>query len=238
MESGVHRSGTDRIFYTIVAVVAALVAFAGFAHTYYLKGLFGTPALSGLVHVHAIVMTAWVALFLVQARLIAVRRADLHRRLGVVGAALAVLVVVVGTATSIEAARRGLMPASFGGAALEFLVIPLGAVVVFGVLVAAALVYRRRSDFHKRLMALASIGILTPAIARIPLDIVQAGGPPLFLGLTDLIALACVAYDTARNRRLHPAFGWGLLFLFASQALRLMLAGTPAWMEFATWLVR
>jgi hypothetical protein len=41
-----------------------------------------------------------------------------------------------------------------------------------------------------------------------------------------------------RNRRLHPAFGWGSLFLFASQPLRILLAFTPAWMEVATWLVR
>lgn len=238
MSNAVHGGGTGRAFYTIVALVAALVAFAGFAQTYYLKSLFGTPALSGLVHVHAIVMTGWIALFVVQARLIAARRTDLHRRFGVVGAVLAVLVVVVGTATAIEGARRGLTPAAFGGKAIEFLVIPLGTVVVFGALVAAALGYRRRSDFHKRLMALATISILTPAFARLPLDFIQAGGPPVFLGLTDLIVLVCIAYDTVRNGRLHPAFGWGALFVVASQPLRLLLSGTPAWLEFAGWLVR
>jgi hypothetical protein len=234
-DAAAQRNRADRTFYTVVAVLAALVAFAGFARTYYLKDLFGTPALSGLVHAHGIVMTAWLALFFVQARLIAAQRVDLHRRLGLAGGLLALLIVVVGTATSIESARHGLSP---GLPPLVFLAIPLGVVVVFAVLVTAALLLRRRADFHKRLMALASISILTPAIARIPVDALQAVGPPLFFGLTDLIVLACVAYDTMRNRRLHPAFGWGALFLFASQPLRIMLAFTPAWMEFATWLVR
>ena len=235
MEKTVQHSRADRTFYTVVAVAAALVAFAGFARTYYFKDLFDSPALSGLVHAHGIVMTAWLVLFFVQARLIAARRVDLHRRLGIAGAVLALLIVVVGAATAIESARNGLSP---GLPPLVFLAIPLGVVVVFAVLVAAALLLRRRGDFHKRLMALASISILTPAIARIPVGALQAMGPQLFFGITDLIVLACVAYDTVRNRRLHPAFGWGALFLFASQPLRIVLAFTPAWMEFATWLVR
>jgi hypothetical protein len=56
--------------------------------------------------------------------------------------------------------------------------------------------------------------------------------------LTTLGVLACVVFDTVKHRRLHPAFLWGTLFLVASQPLRLILAGTDAWMRFATWLVK
>src|SRR5512147_1245206 len=95
------RSGFDRRFATGVAVATALIVFVGFARTYYLKGVFGTPALSsGLVHLHGIVMTLWFALFVVQVRLIAAHRTDLHRRVGVVGAVLALLVLVVGITTA------------------------------------------------------------------------------------------------------------------------------------------
>jgi hypothetical protein len=80
--------------------------------------------------------------------------------------------------------------------------------------------------------------LLAPAIARIPLQFIETGGPLVFFGLTDLCALACIAFDTIRNRRLHPAYLWGALLVIASQPLRLMLAGTNAWMQFATWLVR
>jgi hypothetical protein len=58
-----------------------------------------------------------------------------------------------------------------------------------------------------------------------------------FFGLTDLCVIAFVIVDTVRNRRLHPAFLWGTLFMVASHPLRLMLAGTDAWMRFAAWLV-
>ena len=86
-------------------------------------------------------------------------------------------------------------------------------------------------------MLLASFSLLTAAIARIPLSFISAGGLPLFFGLTDLCIVICVAYDTVKNRRLHPAFGWGVLFIVASQALRFMVAGTSAWAQFAAWLV-
>jgi hypothetical protein len=82
------------------------------------------------------------------------------------------------------------------------------------------------------------VNLLTPAIARIPLQFIETGGPLVFFGLTDMCVLACVAFDTIKNRRLHPVFVWGMLLIVASQPLRLMLAGTDAWMQFATWLVR
>ena len=104
----------ERRFYGLAALVAALIAFAGFARTYYLKGAFGSPALPGLVHLHGIVMTAWIVLFAVQASLVAARRVDLHRKLGIAGAALAALVVIVGVATAIEGARRGVTPGPWG----------------------------------------------------------------------------------------------------------------------------
>jgi hypothetical protein len=226
--------GGRSYFYAWAAVGIIAIVFAGFARSYYLKSLYGAPELSGLLHLHGFVMTLWFAFFLTQVSLVAAGRTHVHRRWGVVGGVLAALVVVVGVTTAITAARLGHTP---GPPPLVFLAIPLGDMVVFPILVGAALYFRRRSDFHKRFMLLASLSLLTAAIARIPLDLIAAGGLPLFFGLTDLCIVVCVAFDTVMNRRLHPAFGWGLLLIVASQALRFGLAGTPAWTQFAAWLV-
>jgi hypothetical protein len=86
-------------------------------------------------------------------------------------------------------------------------------------------------------MLLAALNLLPPAIARLPLHFIEAGGPLVFFGLTDLCVLAAVAFDTYKQRRLHPAFAWGALLLIASHPLRILLAGTDAWLRFATWLV-
>jgi hypothetical protein len=110
-------------------------------------------------------------------------------------------------------------------------------ILVYGALVAAAIANRRRPDWHKRLMLLAAISVLTPAIARIPVDALQAAGIVAFMGLTDLFAIACIAWDTARNRRLHPAFLRGGLFLVLSHPAMLVLAGSAPWMEIARRIV-
>ncbi len=228
-------STTDRRLYTWAAMVAIAIVFAGFARTYFLKTSFGTPELPTLLHAHGFVMSLWFVLFLVQVRLVATRRTDLHRRVGVFGALVAAAVLIVGTATAITAAKLGHTP---GPPPLIFLAIPLGDMLVFALLVGTGLYFRRRSDIHRRLMLLSCVGMLTAAISRIPLDFIQAGGLPMFFGLTDLVVLCCVVYDTVKQRRLHPAFGWGALLIVASHPLRFLLAGTPAWQQFASWLVR
>ena len=227
------RRAVDRSFFTWVALAAIIVVFAGFARTYYLKSVFGTPNLSGLVHLHGLVMTLWFALFFVQVRLVAAHRVDLHRKLGVFGAFLAAAMLGIGTVTAITAARNGHSP---GPPPLVFLAIPLGDILVFSTLVSLGIGYRHRPMIHKRLIVLASLAILTPAIARIRLDVIQHGGLPVFFGLADFCILVCIGIDTVKNRRFHPAFGWGFLFVIGSQVFRFWLAGTPQWLRFAGWL--
>jgi hypothetical protein len=109
--------------------------------------------------------------------------------------------------------------------------------LVFAILIGTALYFRRRLDIHKRLMLVAAINITVPAVARIPLNFIINGGPLVFFGLTDLCLLGFVAFDTVRHRRLHPAFLWGTLFVIVMQPLRILLAGTDAWVRFAAALV-
>lgn len=231
-----HRRINDRPLYLTAAILIPLIVLAGFARTYYLKGFFATPPLPGfIVHVHGVVMTAWVALFIVQVTLVAKRRTKLHQRLGILGAILAALVVVVGLLTALYAAARGATP---GPPPLAFLIVPFGDMLVFALLVGAALYYRKRLDVHKRLMLLAATAMLPPSIARIPLSFITNNGPLAFFGLTDLCIIGFVVFDTMRHRRLHPAFLWGSLLIFVFQPLRLLLAGTDLWLNFAAALVR
>ncbi len=86
---------------------------------------------------------------------------------GIVGAVIAVLMILIGTTTAIVRAQQGATP-SGDIPALVFLVIPLTDMLVFGILVGAGFYFRRRPDVHKRLMLLATISILAAAIARLP----------------------------------------------------------------------
>jgi hypothetical protein len=225
-----------RRFYVGMAIAITITVFAGFSRSYFLKAYYGTPELSLLLHLHGLVFTAWILFFLVQTTLVAAGRTYIHRRMGVAGAVLAVLVIVLGTTTAILRAKDGAAPIP-GVSPLSFLAVPLFDMVVFAILVGGALYFRHRLEAHKRLMTLAMISLLSAPIARLPFGVLKAG-PPAFFGLTDLFIVALLVYDLATRRRVHPATIWGGLLIVASQPLRLIISGTPAWLAFAGWLTR
>ncbi len=225
-----------RRFYVGVAIAVLVTVFVGFSRSYFLKAYYGTPELSLLLHIHGLVFTSWVLLFLAQTTLVAAGRTDLHRKLGVGGAVLAALVLIVGTTTAILRVKGGSAPIP-GVPPLSFLAVPLFDMVVFAILIGAGLSLRNRPETHKRLMTLATIALMSAPIARFPLGVLQAG-PPAFFGLTDLFIVAMLVYDLVTRRRIHPATVWGGLVIVASQPLRLMISGTQAWMAFAGWLTK
>lgn len=226
-------------FYTWVAVVTSLIVFAGFARTFYLKVLFGTRPLPFYLHLHGLIFTTWFALFFVQARLVARRRVDLHRRLGVCALVLAPLGACMATGVSIHAVRRSYLadPTSLANVNVRPFALDLGSSLLFLSLVAAALYFRRRGGIHKRLMVLASCSLLLPAIGRIPLHFINAGGLWGLVGLTEVTPLACILYDTAKHRRLHPGFAWGGLALLSSFPAFMLVGSTNLWLHVSKWLV-
>jgi len=230
----INRRRRERWFYISMSIAALVTVFAGFAPTYYLRPYFNTAPLMPLLHVHGIVFTSWLVLFLIQTTLVAAHRTDIHRRLGILGGVIATLMILIGTSTAVIRASQGATPVP-GVSSLSFLVVPLGDISVFAILVGAGFYYRRRPDVHKRLMLLATVSILAAAIARLPFAIMQAG-PPAFFGITDLFVLACILYDLITLKRVHRATALAALLIIASQPLRLMLAGTHVWLAFAGWL--
>ena len=227
---------SDRPLFLAAALAAALVVFVGFSRTFYLKGVFGGPALSGLLMLHGVAMTLWIGLFIAQIGLVAAGRTDLHRRVGLLGGGLVVLIIVVNVLAAIDAGQRGFTPTP-QVTPIMFMAVPLVDVLVFAILVGAALWHRRQSATHKRLMLLATLGILTPAVARLPIDALKQVGLPAFFGVTVFCVLAVVVYDTVRGGRLHPAFGWGAALLIVSIPFRIVVSKTESWARFARWLI-
>lgn len=214
----------------------AATVFAGFSATFYLRAK-ALPALSPLLVVHGTLFTGWILIFVTQTSLIAAQHVNLHRRVGIGAALLAAAMVAIGVAAAVDALRRGATPLP-GIDPRMFFAIPIGNMVVFPILLGAGLLNRANSQTHKRLMLLATISILEAAIARWPIPLLQHNAPLSFFGVTDLFLVVAIAYDLFSRRRVHPAYLWGSLLIIASQPLRLMISGTPAWLAFADWLQR
>ncbi len=235
-QAAVQGGRRDRIFYTGMALAAAATMFTGFSATFFQRSA-TLPELGTLFVVHGVVFTAWFLIFIGQTSLIAANRRDLHRKVGSATVILAAFMVVIGTMMAIDALRRGSAPIA-GLDPRSFFAVPMFDMLCFPILVGAAFRFRRDSETHKRLMLLATVSILSAAIARIPLPFIKAGGPLAFFPLEDLFVLAGPAYDFLTRRRVHPAYIWGGLFVILSQPLRLMIGGTPMWFSFADLFLR
>ncbi len=230
--SAVRAGHRDRIFFAVMALAIAATVFWGFSATFFLRGAALGP-LSPLLIAHGTVFSAWVVVFVAQTLFIARDRVTLHKRVGIFAGLLALLMIGLGLSAAVAALRLGRAPIP-GLDPRSFFAVPFFDIFDFAVLIGAGFWLRRDPEMHQRLMLLGMISLIDAAIARIPLPFIQAGGPPVFFGLTDLFVVAAVAYDLITRRRVHRAYVWGGLFFILSQPLRLIISGTHAWLWFAS----
>ena len=225
--------------FPVIAVVAvSAVIFVGFARTYYLKFLFDAPPLGVAAQLHGLMATLWLVLHYTQARLVAAHRVDLHKRLGIFAAA-------VGGVLALQALHLGIAGVAAGHAPpgrdpLQFLSVPLGTTLMFASFLVVALVMRRRREWHKRLMFLASLALIVPAVGRLDTFVmVPLGLPRAVLALYVTVAFVAWAWwnDWRKLRLVHPAYVYGGLLLVVSVPLRRAIGFMDWWRPVAEWIL-
>lgn len=241
----VERRARDlqRWFSVWMAGAFVLIAFGGFAPTYWLQLPAGTFVGSPLLHLHGLLFSAWTIFFLMQTIFAARGRLDRHRAWGLLGISLATAMVFVGFATADQGLRNRLA-AGFGDRARAFHIASTSMIALFGVLVCAAIANVRRAEVHKRLMLLATVCIIPPAIARLFFAVSVGIGPGLRPGLgpprtiesvlapslvADVFILVGVVYDWRTRGRPHPAYLVGGAAIVALQLLRGPISTTQWW---------
>jgi len=231
----VLRRPSDRSLFLIAAVVFPLLVLIGYARTYYFGSFFGAkPLATTLVHIHGFVMSTWVLYFVAQVALVRSKNLKLHMSMGFLGIALAALVVVVGMLTAWDAHMvRGVAPT--GIPPHSFFLVPTFDMLLFVVFFAGAIYHRKRAAEHKTLMLMTAINFIPAAVARIPLGI-----PPKFMILQAFaipfaLGLAALAWHTRKHGKLNKTFA-AALALYALSLVRIPLAGSAIWLNFANWI--
>ena len=209
----------SRYFFVSMAVVLLVIVAGGFARSFYFRSAMHpgrvVQPLPGYIVVHGVVLTLWFLLFLVQTLLVSSGRVRLHRSLGVAGAALAAVLVPISMLVVVRSVVRETALVVFGDMAL---------MVLFAALIIAAIRYRQRPEVHKRLMLVASISIVAPAIARWPGALARL---PLSVLLPQLLLFAAViVHDLWLSRKVYAATAWGLASYIAAVAISLPLAAS------------
>jgi len=223
----------DHVFFSTMAALILVTVFVGFAHTYYLAGLVRAPLPSLIIHVHAVAFSCWILFLITQTSLVAAGRVDIHRRLGIGGFVLACAMVILGVMAATDSLVREAGPP--GRDVKFFYIIPMTAILMFGILMVFA--YRNRSNppAHKRLILIATIALLVAAIARWPYAMVYKQAPVATL-FSYLFLIALVAYDLWSIRKIHRATLWAGAFLVIVSQARLPIGQTAAWHSFAGWV--
>jgi FtsH-binding integral membrane protein len=222
----------DRVFFSGMALLILASVFLGFAHSYYLAGVFHAPLPSRIIHVHGALFSGWILLLIVQTALVSAGRVDIHRRLGIAGFLLACLMVTVGILASTDALRRGGGPPGIDPK--TFYIIPMTDMLVFAVLIFFAYRQRFNAAAHKRIILVATTSLMIAAIARWPLTLVHRN--PLKAALISyLFLLALMAYDFFSLHKVHRATLWASAFLILVQQIRFPIGQTAVWHSFAAW---
>jgi hypothetical protein len=212
------RKALDRWFYFGMAWLVLAVVGYGFGRGLGDRLLHRAEPLPWILHVHALVFSGWVLLFLLQSGLVRGHALRLHRRLGMFGAGLGAMLPVLGVATAL-AMRQ--WHARQGPVHDAFLAISFNDMLTFAVAFGLALRWRRQPDLHRRLLLIATCALTVAAFARFPRALVPAN--TWYAYVDALIGLGLLR-DLVVDGRVHRVYRIGLPCVMAGQALALYLA--------------
>lgn len=222
-----RRSGVGREerFFLISAVLMAVILIGGFSLQLAMgRSSFRVPL---YVHLHAMIFFGWTTLYLLQVALAATGSTGLHRRLGWLSVGWIPAMVVMGTYITVASVRDGRTPFFFQPG--YFLVLNPLSILVFAGLASAAIVMRRHTQWHRRLMFCAMTEILGPGFGRIlPLPLLIPHAAWAVFAAIMLFPIAGIMRDMRLYGRVHPAWWWGTATLIVAQVATDLISFSPA----------
>jgi len=221
-------------FFPAMSSLLIVLVFLGFAPTYYLRPIAAGP-IPGYLHVHGAAMTMWFLLLFVQTALIATRRRALHRRLGIAGVCIAVVIVVLNPLVVAWSVPH--LMAGNGSTELTALIV-VGDLLVVGtflVLVGLAIRWRRYPETHSRMLLLASLAVSGPALGRFSISLTGTPLPGLIALM--VLPLLVVVHDGVMMKRVHPASAWGAAAIIGSLVISIAIANTAAGGAIVRWFL-
>ena len=221
----------DKYFYFFMSLLIAVTVVFGFSRTVDQNLIHATPVRPWILYLHAGVFFGWVVFFVLQSSLVRVKKVAWHRMMGWFGVALGVVIPLLGVSTSIAMGRFN-FHVLHRPEAPAFLLIPLFDMVCFTTTFALAVYWRKKPEFHRRLMLVASCALTAAAFGRVlPLQV-------FYLGVDFMIALGVVR-DLIVNRNVHTVYRYALPLFFVGQCLVIYIFSTNAgfWLKIANGLL-
>ena len=219
-----------RYFYFCMALLMAALSVWGFSHTVDTRLLHAKPPRPLLLWFHAMAFSAWIVLFMAQSALVRVRKVRVHRRLGWFGAALAATMLVSGFMVSVVMLRFDMTVLNLKNVA-SFLSILWCDMIIFGGCMALAIYFRKRPEFHRRLVFMATCQLMQATFVRFH----YVGYHDLFYPALDVLIVAGVLRDLIVDGRVNRVYLYVFPAMIVLQALSTYLERVnPSWWQAAT----
>jgi hypothetical protein len=222
------RNGiVHRYFYFAMSLLLAAIVISGFQRTANANLFHPAVPRPFILWIHASAFAGWVIFFICQSTLVRIRKVSWHRSIGWFGAGLATVMVPLGIATAIIMARFDTVQLHQSGAD-AFLSVPFYDMIAFGVSIALAIYWRTKPELHRRLIFIATCGLMDAAFGRFD----YLFDHNLFFPCLDLLILLGVARDLLVDRRIHKLYLFALPLLIVGQSLAIyMWRSNPSWWQ-------
>jgi len=220
----------SRYFYFCMTLLMAVLAVWGFSHTVDARLLHADPPRPLLLWFHAAAFSAWIVLFIAQSALVRVRKVSVHRTLGWFGAALAAIMIASGFMVSVVMLRFDMASLHRKNIA-SFLSVLWGEMIVFGACMALEFYFRKRPEYHRRLVFMASCQLMQAAFVRFD----YIGYHDLFYPALDVLVVAGVLRDLVVEGLVNRIYLYVFPAMIVLQALATYLERmNPSWWQAAT----
>src|SRR5579863_6448933 len=220
----------SQYFYLSMSLVLAALVVWGFSRTVGVGLFHANPPRPWLLWIHGSAFATWIVFFIAQSTLVRVRKVGVHRFLGWFGAGLATLMVILGFTIAVIMAR-------FDGGVLHeqgvdsFLSIPFADMILFGACIAAAIYWRKRPEYHRRLIFIASCQLMDAPIGRFDFWF----NNNLFYPALDFLIVLGMARDWFVEGRVNKIYFYALPPMMAMQALAVYVwRVNPGWWQSIT----
>ena len=204
----------SRYFYLCMSLVLAALVIAGFSRTVNTSLFHADPPRPLLLWIHGAAFSTWIVFFFAQSALVRARKVSVHRLLGWFGAALAAVMVVLGFTIAIVMARFDTLVLHQKGVD-AFLSIPFGDMIIFGSCMALAIYWRKKPEYHRRLILIASCQLMDAAIGRFDFMFDHN----LFFPALDCLIVLAMARDWLVDGRVHKVYLYALPAMIVVQSL-------------------
>jgi hypothetical protein len=218
-----------KYFYLCMSFLFAAIVIIGFSQTANANLFHANPPRPFLLWIHGAAFSAWVIFFMAQSALVRVRKVTVHRFLGWFGAGLAATMVVLGVTIAIIMGHFDtLVLKQKQTDVFPFLSVPLIDMFLFGACVALAIYLRKKPEFHRRLLFIATCQLLDAPFGRF--DFIFNHN--LFFPCLDALILLGLFRDWIVDNRIHKAYLYALPALIAFQSFAMYAYKfNPTWWQ-------